>query len=165
MAGQEEVEEQRVDHATRKRINQLDARYKMVARRLTLAVVGLAVAVGIGFFQLRSEANARRDQTCTLFERQHSSTVSRLRDTYSYLEDLAPHERDDRINAAVLAGLPKLEQEAQANVEPDFCNEDGVGQPEPGAVIPRRPEDLNTGGGDGRRTLAPRRWVPATVLA
>jgi hypothetical protein len=105
----------------------------------------LAITLIGGFWIVRFEAdvNDRRDQTCRLFERDHLADVERLRGTYKYLNGLAPVQFEDTLNQAILRQLPDLESEARVDSAPDYCDEDGVGLPEPDPVVPKRPAGLS----------------------
>lgn len=120
-------------------------------------------AVGLAFWSvLGNERNAadtaresaeRRDQICLSAEREHLNSVLRLKRTYFYLQQLTPHDRDMTINQFVLRTLPQVEDEANIDVAPAFCDEPGeaaekageppIGLPEPDPEIPKRPAALS----------------------
>ena len=96
--------------------------------------------------QTNQEAIDRRDQSCSLFERQHLTEVNQLRDTYRYLESIPPENRSDPINKFIRSSLPEVERTAQVDRAPPYCDEPGVGLPEPDPVLPKRPKALEGAG-------------------
>jgi hypothetical protein len=85
------------------------------------------------------DSTERRDQMCQLFEADHLADVNRLERTYRFLS--SPAARDDEALLQVaLVELPELEREARVDSAPDFCDEDGLGLPEPDPVVPDRPD-------------------------
>jgi type II secretory pathway pseudopilin PulG len=100
--------------------------------------------------RLEMEGRDRRDQTCTLNERDHLQDVRALRRTYARLpealdfyEQIAPNEGFRQfLRSAVAADTQRLEKEARVDRAPEFCDEPGYGLPEPDPVIPERPEGL-----------------------
>jgi hypothetical protein len=90
------------------------------------------------------ESRERRDQTCTISERQHQQDVLQLRRTYRYLVD--PEQFGDRKGSdlynVVLAQIGRTENEARIDRAPHFCDEPGIGLPEPDPVLPTRPTGL-----------------------
>jgi hypothetical protein len=94
-------------------------------------------AVGIAFFailKIASEGITRRDETCKLFERQHAADVQQVAQTIRFLN------HPPRLLAGLVvfaeAQLPQTYRDAVASTEPSYCNEPGVGLPEPGPVLP-----------------------------
>jgi hypothetical protein len=81
--------------------------------------------------QIAAEGMERRDQTCVLFEREHLRHVIRLERTYDYLDGLPRRERGSSLTRAVVRQLPELEVDARTDSAPPFCDEPGVGLPEP----------------------------------
>jgi hypothetical protein len=115
------------------------------------SVIALTNTVRIGDFreiQMRTEQEGieRRDQSCTLFERQHLAEVNQLRDTYTYLVNLPRNRWDDPLNKFILSALPEVEQTASIDSAPEYCDEPNVGLPEPDPKIPARPAELENVG-------------------
>lgn len=106
---------------------------------VTMFAVGLAAW---SVFVVQGEGARRRDQTCRLFERQAATAVDRLTQTYAYLARLTPEQRREPINVAVIAQLRTTEQDAKTSAAPTYCDEAGVGLPEPNRRIPKRPSSL-----------------------
>ena len=92
--------------------------------------------------QIERESKGRRDQSCRISESQHKADVDGLRRTYDYLKQLTPRQRRSPINRAILANLPVTEREARMDPAPPFCDEPGIGLPEPDPVLPKRPKSL-----------------------
>lgn len=90
----------------------------------------------------KRDSRERIDQSCTLFERDHLTDVQRLRNTYRYLAQLRPSEVDQPLNRFVIRALPETEREARQDTAPRYCDEPGLGLPEPDPVIPQRPQNL-----------------------
>lgn len=109
-------------------------------RDLWLLIISGFLVWSILAFQ--AESTDRRDQTCTLFEKAQRDAVSQLRQTYDYLVSLTPKERHEGFNPAILANLPNVERIARTTGAPEYCNEPGVGLPEPDPVVPVRPPGL-----------------------
>jgi hypothetical protein len=76
--------------------------------------------------QIEREGRERRDQTCTVFERQHRSDVRQLRRTYRYLRTVLPQERGTSLTRTIIRGLPQQEREAKRDNAPSFCDLPGV---------------------------------------
>jgi hypothetical protein len=72
--------------------------------------------------------------------------VRALRKTYLYLEQLKPAERRTTLNRFILHKLPSVEREARTDQAPGFCDEPGIGLPEPDPRIPQRPKGLRERG-------------------
>lgn len=122
-----------------------------------------ALAIGIALYavlevdgtvkDIQAEGVDRRDQTCIVFERDAISAKTAYVDakealdrTNNYLKTLTPEERKTRINAAVIAGVPRLEEtvdrrwrDAKATAAPPYCDEPNVGLEEPNPALPARP--------------------------
>lgn len=111
------------------------------SRRAFFAFVVLAATNAAALFLVVNEASERRDQNCELFEADHLDDVKRLRGTYRYLM-LPVAEQEPTLTKLVFAQLPMLEREASADQAPAYCDEEGVGLPEPDPKVPERPEVL-----------------------
>lgn len=103
------------------------------------------LAVGVAFFAVLKvvwEGAERKDETCKLFERQEAVAVHRLRQTYDFLEH--PPESLKGLVPAILAQLRTTEEDARATKAPHYCDESGVGLPEPEhpSPFPKRPPNL-----------------------
>jgi hypothetical protein len=81
--------------------------------------------------RIQRESNARRNETCALFERQEAANIARVRGSYRYLLSLPRREWGTSLTVAVVQGLPATEREAIAARAPTYCNAEGVGLPEP----------------------------------
>lgn len=92
------------------------------------------------FDKLAMESKGRRDQACLRDETAHKRDVRQLRQTYKFLAAPPPSLRD--LVPLIVAQLPRTEQEAEDKA-PAFCDEPGIGLPEPDPVIPRRPRALS----------------------
>lgn len=95
---------------------------------------------------INNESANRRDQNCKIFEGQERDARRGLALTYRYLSSLRPDQivgpTADPINKLLLAQLPETELTARSTVAPAYCNEPGVGLPEPGVPFPSRPAGL-----------------------
>jgi hypothetical protein len=114
---------------------------KLWARRVTVGFVCLTVMFGLLYLDERKHNDEHADQACLLFEKSHLRDVKQLRQTYKFLEET--RGREVELRPFILAGLPAQEVEASNDDAPPFCDEPGVGLPEPDPVVPQRPEDLN----------------------
>jgi hypothetical protein len=109
---------------------------------LVASLVALA-SVPLVYIKISNEGRERRDQTCTQSEREHLVKVQELRRTYGFLTN--PKKRrllGPGLTKLVILGLPRTEREARVDPAPPFCNEPGIGLPEPDPVIPPRPHGL-----------------------
>jgi hypothetical protein len=94
------------------------------------------------FTDLRDEIAQRRDQACVITEREQDAEVQALVNTYRYLSELTGEQLHDPLNRAVLRQLPMVEARARADNAPPYCDEEGVGLPEPDRRVPERPRVL-----------------------
>ena len=118
-------------------------RAPVVLAPLALVLSAASCLLAVVLFSLvADESRERRDQNCLTFERDHQSEVDRLATTYGYLATLPAADRGTSINRAVVAGLPALREKVRALRPPRYCNAAGVGLPEPGPSIPKRPKGL-----------------------
>lgn len=115
----------------------------MIARWLpilSVAAAGVALALTVTLvFQFEREQAERRDQLCGLFEADHLADVKVLQGRYRLLSD--PDRRallGAGLTRLVVLGLGEIEREARTDTAPEFCDEPGVGLPEPDPVLPRR---------------------------
>jgi hypothetical protein len=127
-------------------IERIQSNYEALRRQLVWAlrwVVAISLLlpalVVAGFLAYGAEQKARRDQACAISEAKQRRDIDSLRRTYDYLLTLSPTEKRDPINRAVLAGLPRTEADARLDDAPPYCDEPGIGEPEPDPTIPRRP--------------------------
>jgi hypothetical protein len=108
------------------------------------ALISLVIAtfsVGIAFYavySLQAESEERRDQMCRLFEGDHMADVIRLERTYEFLDRTGKTDLSNSLRAEILRSLPELEREARNDSAPEFCDEEGIGLPEPDPVLPPR---------------------------
>jgi hypothetical protein len=108
-------------------------------------VVYVTVIGGVAVEQQRDfneEALRARSANCLQFERDHLRDVDQLRQTYAYLEQLRPGEFEQPINRFIVARLSETETAARTDTAPDYCDEPGLGRPEPDPVVPERPAYL-----------------------
>jgi hypothetical protein len=89
--------------------------------------------------QVKQESTERRDQTCVIFERQAQAAVDQVVATYKYIAGLKPHELAEPLNQAVLAQLPQTVANANNSEAPPYCDQPGVGLPEPNPQLPNPP--------------------------
>lgn len=116
--------------------------WAVVNSRWTPYIASFAVAL-YGFW-VSEEA---RDQFCLSAENEHLRDVKQLRQTYAYLAQLRPGERDDSINRFVIERLPETERKARQDTAPEHCDHGSLfhgdlGRPEPDPVVPKRPASL-----------------------
>lgn len=95
--------------------------------------------------QIDKESDARADQACQLFEQSHYNDVQQLKQTYAYLKQLSPEERKQPLNRFIIVRLPITEKQASKDTAPEFCDQPGLGRPEPDPVVPKRPANLGLG--------------------
>jgi hypothetical protein len=150
----------------RKRIEDLEIRYRKVAHQLlaAMAVLGVAFVVCVALLVAGVRSNHRAlersnkeraeriNESCTITEGKQRDDVSVLRRTYAYIADLTPAERRQPFNRAIIANLPVVEHEARTDDAPSYCDEPGVaaekrgakpvGLPEPDPVMPKRPPGI-----------------------
>lgn len=106
-------------------------------------MLGLTILLLLSLNALSSEGRARRDQTCTVFERQFQSDIRQLKGTYDYLLKLSPGEASSPLNSAVLEQLPQAESRVRTDHPPAYCAEPGVGLDDRTFLpVPKRPLDL-----------------------
>lgn len=88
-------------------------------------------------FSLRHEIRDRRDQTCHSLERQHRDDVNLLWAQYRFLND--PPQPVGRFAVTqVLVLTRQLDNLARHDPAPDYCDEPGMGEPEPDPPLPQR---------------------------
>lgn len=95
--------------------------------------------------QLRDEGVQRRDQSCLIQEAKQRSDVAALKRTYDYLSGRTSYPQTQELRRIALAGLPRAFHEAELDDAPPFCDELGVGEPEPDPPLPERPAGLPGG--------------------
>lgn len=93
--------------------------------------------------RIEAESLARVEQDCLKEERDHAGDVRQLRRTYRFLLDYPVANRDDPLFVAILQLLPQTESAARTDNAPDYCDDPGVGLPEPDPKIPERPKALD----------------------
>jgi hypothetical protein len=87
----------------------------------------------------RTEA---RDQVCQGDEREHLRDVNGVKNVYKYLESLKPADYRDSINLAIIRSVSERELEANQDTAPKFCDEPGLGLPEPDPKLPERSDKI-----------------------
>jgi hypothetical protein len=114
--------------------------YRHLVPALAVAVAAWALINVEGDQErFQAEAKERRDQGCVIFERNQAEDILRLQRTYDYLAGLSSEQMREPINRAILAQLSSLEDDAELDDAPQYCDEPGIGQPEPDLVVPERP--------------------------
>lgn len=89
---------------------------------------------------LIQETAERRDQSCKISEQKQRGDVDQLKQTYDFLTNPPPGL--ENLVPIALTQLPQVEREAKADDAPAFCDEPGVGEPEPDPKLPKRPKGL-----------------------
>lgn len=96
----------------------------------------------------------RRSANCLVFEGDHLQEVQQLRQTYRFLTRTAegrpkPRSRWTELEKVVFkTSLPKLELDARSDSDlhgaqvPRYCDQPGLGLPEPDPAVPKRPPEL-----------------------
>lgn len=105
------------------------------------SLVAVAVAA-VSVWLLVAERNDRADQICDITEADQRAEVRALGRTYDFLLDPKSKREAPGLYKAILAGLKQQEADAKRDNAPLFCDEDGVGEPEPDPKVPRRPAAL-----------------------
>lgn len=93
--------------------------------------------------RLDSERAERTDQNCKLFELDHLQDVRDLRDTYKFLSNKEAATENPGLTRFIILNLPRTEKEAKIDSAPEYCDDPGLGLPEPDPVIPNRPDNLD----------------------
>ncbi len=101
------------------------------------------LAVFLSYYLPAQESKKRRDQTCALLEATHKRNVDNLNSTYDYISELKEREVHDTLTIFVLRNLPQAETSTRIDDAPQFCDEPGIGLPEPDPVINERPERVS----------------------
>lgn len=87
------------------------------------------------------QAISRRNDNCTLFERQELTAIRQVLGTYAYLDSLPKSEYGTNLTNAIVRNLPVTYAQAQAVHAPKYCNESpgeqGIGLPERGPDLPK----------------------------
>jgi hypothetical protein len=108
-----------------------------VDRAITLVAVAIA---GLALYVTTLEREKRTDQICRIDERKQQKDIRQLERTYGYLlRELRAGRMDQPLNVEILRGLQQTEADAREDDAPPFCDEEGVGLPEPDPVVPDRP--------------------------
>jgi hypothetical protein len=114
---------------------------------LIIATFSVAIAA-YAVWGIQNEADVRRSQTCESFESAYAEQIRRLENTYVFLTLPGIKERSPDLYALALRELTALETAARKDSDPfgprvpDYCDDEGVGLPEPDPKVPRRPADL-----------------------
>lgn len=112
-----------------------------------LAAITLFLSVWL-IARTENEGNARRDQTCEVFEGAYAEEVRGLKDVYRFILRESPEERKSTLSQFIIAQLPRSEAEAKSDSDtrgqqvPDYCDKPGIGRPEPDPKVPERPKAL-----------------------
>jgi hypothetical protein len=115
---------------------------------VALALGSIALTTVL-WFSVTSETRGRRDQACRGLELGHRQEVRQLRRTYRFYLDPPPSFRDLLSNPLVAQQLREDERAAQSDQDqygvfvPKYCDEPGVGLPEPDPKVPERPPELS----------------------
>lgn len=96
--------------------------------------------------QIDRESRERRDQSCKVTEKAQRVKEQQLARTYQFLVAArANGETGSTIYKFIVASLPAQEAKARLDEAPLFCDEPGIGLPEPDPVVPPRPKGLFDG--------------------
>lgn len=108
---------------------------------VTMFAVGLAA---YAIHEQNSETATRRDQLCSILEQREQTDVDALKRTYEYLAGLSVKQLGEPLNRAVLAQLPSTVRAAETPDAPLYCDDPGVGLPEPARPVglPKPPTNL-----------------------
>lgn len=82
----------------------------------------------------------RIDQSCRSDEREHLVNVRNLKQTYNILSDPKARQLIDPglLELIVTISLPQTEEDARTDQAPEFCDNPGVGLPEPDPKVPKK---------------------------
>jgi hypothetical protein len=84
-------------------------------------------------------AAERRDQSCLADEREHKDNVESLERTYLALDSPTTREQlGPGLVRLIVQMLPRTERDARTDQAPLYCDEPGVGLPEPDPMPPER---------------------------
>lgn len=125
------------DIAPNRRRRRTDRWRPLNAAALILAAASILLSAWL-YARIVSEGRERRDQSCLQNERRHLDDVQQLRNTYEFLEHLPRSEWGTPLTRAIVRQLPQIERDARVDVAPKFCDEHGIGLPEPDPVVPKR---------------------------
>lgn len=101
------------------------------------------VSIPLLYDKISDEGKGRRDQSCRQSEAKHLADVQELRRTYRFLTDPAKRRLLGRgLARLIILTLPQREREARVDPAPPFCDEPGIGLPEPDPTVPKRPQGL-----------------------
>lgn len=113
--------------------------------RFLVALYVIMFVAMIGFVAwLEHEGDVREDGQCRIFEGDQKDENDELKDTYNFLyrAQQKPELRDTLLYDFALARLPVIKAKAEEDQAPGYCDEDGVGLPEPDPVLPEPPKGL-----------------------
>lgn len=105
---------------------------------IAYGLVALFFAAGGGY--VLHESAVREDGQCRIFEKDEEQAVQQLETTYLFMTG---RDEDAELYDVALEGLPRAEAEAVSENAPGYCNDEGVGLPEPDPTIPERPPLLD----------------------
>lgn len=106
-----------------------------------LVIISLGCAAGIwqGFdagknaqsalTQFKKDSKVRRDQSCTVSERNYQRNVDGVKLTYKYLSSLPTDEARTSLNQLIIKQLPETIQDAEFSKPAPYCLEKGIGLP------------------------------------
>lgn len=106
-------------------------------------MMALTIFLVIFALNLNSGNKQRRDQACTIFERQQVQNVKTLTQTYGFLLSLSPTQIQDPLNELILRNVPQTEATARTDPSPAYCDDEGIGLPEPDPKVPPRPKVID----------------------
>jgi hypothetical protein len=77
-------------------------------------------------------------------EGEQAAEIRDLQRTYDFLLRQPPRDlqNDQTLAGEIVRGLAQIEEEAHRDNAPAFCDEPGIGLPEPDPMIPHRPAVL-----------------------
>lgn len=111
---------------------------------LMLAAFALFFAVLL-FYKIDSEGKERRDQACQGAEGKHLEEVKQLRRTYDYFVHPPPGFEKLLKDPRTIQQLHEAEKAAKNDGDqfgefvPAYCDEPGIGRPEPDPTLPHKP--------------------------
>lgn len=126
-------------------------------KKVIIAITVVSIGCAVGIYQSRTagedaqsaateannaliafekESKQRRDQSCDITEKAQLKAVTDLRNTYKYIESLRPKEVRSTLNQFIIASMSKTYSDAATTVAPKYCDQPGIGLPEPNPVLP-----------------------------
>lgn len=139
-----------------------DQRFRRLSGKAAYVIMGIGLIIALFLLvqninrvgdlsnenrQLILDQNAQRrdsrNQICLGDEREHRRNVEGLRLTYRYVLELEPDQLNEPINRLIITQIPQAEQDAYIDQAPAFCDDPGIGEPEPDPTVPARPRAID----------------------